>query len=557
MRTRGELNTPEEFGAIIVSQGAGGIVRLRDVADVEVGAEDERTVARYNGRPAVGLGIVKQSKASTLDVARAVNESLGSLRAALPAGMELSVAYDSAEFIRDSIGEVGETLLIAMCLVILVVIAFLKSVRATIIPTLAIPVSIIGTFVVIYFMGFTINILTLLALVLAIGLVVDDAIVVLENIFRHMEMGKSRMQAAFDGSKEIGFAVLATTITLVAVFVPVAFLTGSVGRLFHEFGFSVAIAVAISGFVALTLTPMFCSRMSEADSRHRTWVGGALLRRVLRLAEPHLRTLAAVCAAAPAAGDPGGGRGGDSQRGCVHVHAARTGADRGPRRRLRDRDRARRIDAGLHRPLHAAGGGAAARPAGAEGPLFRHWAWLWRAGPRDQRLSSFSISAARARQRSQQEIVQSLFPQLFAIPGVLAFVINPPSLGSFASSPIEYVLQAESYDELNQAVGIMMGEASKLGYLFNLDTDLKLNKPQLNIAIDRDRASQLGVSVTDIGSTLETLLGGRVVSNFKRGTKQYDVIIQVPAEHRATPSMIQDIYVRGDRGWCSWPTSSS
>ena len=256
VRTRGELTTPEEFGAIIVSQEGNNIVRLRDVADVTVGAEDERTVARWNGQPAVGLGIVKQSKASTVDVAADVKEALTELRKSLPAGVNLDVAYDSSEFIIESINEVEETLIIALVLVMLVVLAFLKSFRATIIPSLAIPISIVGALAAVYFAGFTINILTLLGFVLAIGLVIDDAIIVLENIYRHMEMGKSRWRAAIDGSKEIGFAILATTISLVAVFVPLAFLSGNVGRLFNEFGVAVAVAVLISGFVALTLTPM-------------------------------------------------------------------------------------------------------------------------------------------------------------------------------------------------------------------------------------------------------------------------------------------------------------
>lgn len=261
VRTRGELAKPEEFGAIIVSQKNNDVVRLRDVAEVMIGPADERTAVRYNGAPTVGLGIVKQSKASTVDVAAAVRAALPDLIKLLPEGMKLDVAYDSSTFINESIDEVQQTLIIALCLVVLVVLAFLKSFRATSIPTLAIPVSIIGALAVAYFAGFTLNILTLLALVLAIGLVVDDAIVVLENVYRHMEMGKSRWQAAIDGSKEIGFAVIATTIALVAVFVPLAFLTGSVGRLFNEFGISVAAAVLISGFVALTLTPMLASKI--------------------------------------------------------------------------------------------------------------------------------------------------------------------------------------------------------------------------------------------------------------------------------------------------------
>ncbi len=548
VRTHGDLTSPEEFGAIIVAQTPGGTVWLRDIANVEVGAENERTIARWLGKPAVGLGVVKQSKASTLDVAKAVRDALEDLKGAIPSGMRLTVAYDSSLHIQDSIKQVGETLLIALCLVILVVIAFMKSFRATLIPTLAIPVSIIGTFVAIYFLGFTINILTLLGLVLAIGLVVDDAIVMLENIFRHLEMGKSRMQAAFDGSKEIAFAILATTIALVAVFVPVAFLTGSVGRLFREFGFSVAISVAISGFVALTLTPMFSSRiLRPIHGTGRSWAARSFdeffvwlnrtYERILHFALRHrLATIVvAVVLVILSAGifkfmprelvpteDRGIGFG---------IVIAPEGSTLAYTDRYMKQVEQRLLALPERKGLFTALGLGFGGPGRVtDGFLFLNL------GPRHDR------------KRSQQDIVQSLFPQMFSIPGVLAFVINPPSLGSFSSSPIQYVLEAESYDELNQATGIMMGAAQKLGYLFNLNSDLKLNKPELDITVDRERASEMGVSVSDIGSTLEALLGGRVVGNFKRGTKQYDVIIQVPATERATPDIIEGIYVRGPSG---------
>ena len=229
VRTRGELTKPEEFASLIVAQSGNDFVRLGDVAKVEVGPEDERTAVRWNGKQAVGLGIIKQSKASTLDVADGVRKILPELKQMIPPGTVLDVAYDSSTFIQDSINEVSHTILIAMCLVVLVIIVFLKSFRATFIPAVAIPISIIGALAVAYFLGFTINILTLLALVLAIGLVVDDAIVMLENVYRHLEMGKTRRRAALDGSHEIGFAIMATTISLVAVFVPVAFLQGRSG----------------------------------------------------------------------------------------------------------------------------------------------------------------------------------------------------------------------------------------------------------------------------------------------------------------------------------------
>jgi multidrug efflux pump len=551
VRTRGELSKPEEFGAIIVSQKANDVVRLRDVAEVKVGAEDERTVVRYNGEPAVGLGIVKQSQASTVDVAAEIHAALPELAKLLPEGIKLDVAYDSSTFINESIAEVQETLVIAVVLVVLVVLAFLKNFRATIIPSLAIPISLIGALAVVYFAGFTINILTLMAFVLAIGLVVDDAIVVLENVYRHMEMGKNRWRAALDASQEIGFAVIATTIALVAVFVPLAFLTGTVGRLFNEFGVAVAVAVLISGFVALTLTPMLSSQILKSRHGRDTGTGwaarsfdaffeflnrfydrllrGALRRRGLMLSGGIVAVMLGVALfkLLPSELVPTEDRGW-----CFGIVIAPEGATLdytdGNMREIEKRLMA----LPERQALFTAIGLAFAGPSTVtNGVMF------------------MLLKPHSERDKSVQQIVQELFPQLMSIPGVLAFVINPPSLGSnFTSSPVEYVLQAESYEELNEAVGIMMGEASKLGYLINLDSDLRLNKPQLDIHIDRERAAGLGVSVTDIGTTLETFLGGREVTDFKRGTKQYDVILQTKPQSRATPDAIQNIYVRGTGG---------
>jgi multidrug efflux pump len=549
VRTRGELSTPEGFGAIIVSQKGNDYVRLRDVADVKVGAEDERTIARWNGEPAIGLGIVKQSKASTVDVAAEIRAALVELDELLPEGMKLDVAYDSSVFINESILQVRETLLIALGLVVLVVLAFLKSFRATIIPTLAIPISIIGSLAAVYFAGFTINILTLLGLVLSIGLVVDDAIVVLENIFRHMEMGKSRWQAAMDGSKEIGFAVVSTTIALVAVFVPLAFLSGNVGRLFNEFGIAVAVAVLISGFVALTLTPMLSSKMLKPlhgtgkgwasrsfdfffDALNRIYdrfLRSALRHRMIILLTGLVLFLAAyfIFILLPSELVP------IEDRGIAFgIVIAPEGAT------LEYTDSYVRQIESIILPLPERNGLFTATGLSFGGP-----------GSVTNSFMFLNLKPRGERDKSQQQIVQELFPKLFSIPGVLAFVINPPSLGArFSTSPVEYVLQGENYKDLNSAVGILMGEAMKLGYLINIDTDLKLNKPQLDIHIDRERASALGLSVTDIGSTLETFLGGRVVTDFKRGTKQYDVILQLKPAARSTPDAIQNIYLRGNSG---------
>ena len=549
VRTLGELDSAEEFAAIVVRQEGESPVRLRDVADVVLGAEDDRSLARYNGRPAVGLGVVKQTRASTIDVAHEVRRALPGLSTGLPEGMRLDTAYDSAVFIEESIHEVQETLLIAMGLVVLVIFFFLKSMRATIIPALAIPVSVLGALAVAYFAGFTINILTLLALVLAIGLVVDDAIVVLENVYRHLEMGKDRRRASFDGSKEIGFAVVATTVSLLAVFVPLSFLQGTVGRLFNEFGISVAMAVFFSGFVALTLTPMLTSRMLRPlHSTKNNWANRSfdaffelldrLYERTLRLAlRRRFLIIAASVVLVALSGviyrmlprelvpteDRGVGFG---------IVVAPEGAT------LEYTDRYMREVEGRLLALPERRGLFSAVGLGFGGP-----------GRVTNGFLFLNLKPRDDRERSQQEIVRSLFPQLFSIPGVLAFVVNPPSLGGRGSSnPVEYVLQADSYEELGQAVGIMMGKASQLGYLVNLDTDLKLNKPQLEVAIDRERASGQGVSVVEIGGALETLLGGRVVSQFKRGSRQYDVIAQVRAEGRATPDVIREIYLRGGGG---------
>jgi multidrug efflux pump len=549
VRTRGELSTPGEFGSLIVSQKGNSIVRIRDVAEVKVGAEDERTVARWNGVPAVGLGIVKQSEASTVDVAEKVRSAMPELEESLPEAIKFEVAFDSSEFIVESINEVAETIIIALALVILVVLAFLKSFRATIIPSLAIPISIIGALAAVYFAGFTINILTLLAFVLAIGLVIDDAIIVLENIYRHMELGKSRMQAAIDGSKEIGFAIVSTTIALVAVFVPLAFLTGNVGRLFNEFGIAVAVAVLISGFVALTLTPMMSSQIlrplhgignswasrsfdaffEKLNNFYERLLRGVLRHRVIAIAGAVVVLLIGygLFSFLPSELVPTEDRGVG-----FGIVIAPEGAT------LEYTDSYVRQIENILLPLPERQGLFTATGLGFDGP-----------GSVTNSFMFLNLKSRGEREKSQQQIIQELFPPLMGVPGVLAFVINPPSLGAdFGSTPVDYVLQGDSYEELNEAVQIMMAEASQLGYMINLDTDLRLNKPQLDIHIDRERASGLGISVADIGSTLETFLGGREVTDFKRGSKQYDVILQVDRESRSTPGAIENLYIRSNGG---------
>jgi multidrug efflux pump len=549
VRTRGELELPEEFAAVVVARSAQAVVRLSDLAEVEVGPLDDRTVTRYNGRPAVGLGIVKQKQASTVAVARAVRDALPALRSQIAAGMALEIAYDSSAFIEESINEVARTLLLATGLVVLVVLLFLKNLRATIIPIVAIPVAIIGAFTVAFAAGFSLNIITLLALVLAIGLVVDDAIIVLENCFRHLEMGKPRLLAARDGVKEIAFAVIATTVSLVAVFVPVAFLTGAVGSLFREFGITLAVAVVISSFVALTLAPTLCALLlKRRPPAARKWsdrsfdfffrwldrfYGGSLafaLRRrwlVIGLAGLLVAGTGWIYRTLPRELVPIEDRG---------VGFGIVIAPEGSTLAYTDRYQRQIEDILLELPERRGLFSAVGLGFGGPGRVTNGFMFL-------------NLKPHQERTRTQQAIVAALFPQLMAVPGVLAFVVNPPSLGGrFSTSPVAFVLQADTYADLDAGVRAFLSEAAQLGYLLNLDSDLRLNKPQLDVGIDRDRAATLGISVAQIGATLETLLGGRVVGEFRQGSKKYDVVLQLRPANRATPDMIPEIHLRSGGG---------
>src|SRR2546425_1208263 len=269
VRSLGELKTPREFGEMVVTSQGGQVVRLKDVAHVELGPEDTRSIFRYNANPAVAIGVVRQSKANLIDVAKRIREAIPGIQETLPPGVKLETAFDGSMFVTHSINDARLTLLIAAILVVLIIFVFLRNLRATVIPGLAIPASIVATFAIMYFLGFSINNFTLLALTIAIGIVVDDAIIVLENAYRHQEeLHEAPEQAAVNGTNEIGFAVIATTIALVAVFTPLGFLRGSTGRLLSEFGIAVAGAVVISGFVALTLTPMLCAKVLRVPHEH-------------------------------------------------------------------------------------------------------------------------------------------------------------------------------------------------------------------------------------------------------------------------------------------------
>ena len=544
---RTDLSDPEGFAAIIVKQAddARGSypVRITDLGRVELGAASERSSVRFNGRPAVALGVIKQATANPLELSRALRGELPKVVAELPSGMTANIAYDSSVFIDRSIDAVFKTIGEAMLLVLLIIFVFLRNFRATLIPLVTIPVSLIGAFALMLVFGFSINTLTLLALVLAIGLVVDDAIVVLENIYRHIEEGLPRRQAAFQGAREIGFAVVAMTITLAAVYAPVAFMTGRTGKLFVEFALTLAGAVLVSGLVALTLSPMMCSLLLRHETRHGrayVWVEGILdgltrgYRRLLTaaLARRWLVMLAFFLVAAAnwfllAALK--------SELAPTEDRGVIIGVFLGPEGATLDyTDRYARQLEGIY---------AATRD------VERYF--VVAGNPTvSQGISFVGLVDWNARQRSSPAVVKELFPQFMGIPGVLAFPVLPPSLGqSPRERPVNFVIvTSASYAELNRVTGQILDEVAKNPGFVNVDTDLKLNKPELSVSVDRDKAMDTGVQIETVGRTLETMLGGRQVTRFKRAGEQYDVIVQVADSERTAPSDISDILVRARDG---------
>ncbi len=542
-----DLQTPEQFNALIIRDENGAPVRLIDIGRAELGPLDERNEVRVNGKPAVGLGIVKQSTANTLEVARAIKAQLPRIIDSLPQGMTIQVAFDSSLFIEKSIEEVFLTLAQALALVILVTFLFLRSPRATFIPFVTIPISLIGAFIFLDALGFTINVLTLLALVLAIGLVVDDAIVMLENIHRRIERGIEPLQAAFEGSREIAFAVIAMTLTLATVFLPLAFLQGKTGRLFTEFALAVSAAVLVSGFVALTLTPMMCSRILRhherpgAFYRAGEWVLDAVIRgyRVLLRGALRLRWLVILIAVAAGGASYQLFTGLKSELSPLEDRSFIIGLINSPDgATMAYTDRyARQVESFVAEIPEAKTSFMVLAPG------------LERPNPVTLAIAFVALKPWDQRTRSQQEITSELLPKLLDLPGVLAFAQNPPSLGQgFRSTPVQYVIQAESYATLEQTVGRLLERLSRYPGITNVDSDLKLNKPQLTVSVDRDKAAAIGVEVAVIGRTLESLLGGRQVTRFKREGEQYDVVVKLADEARDSPADLTDIYVRGRNG---------
>ncbi len=535
-----DLQTEQEFRDIVVRNVNGTNVRIGDLARVTIDARDERSFVRFNGVPSVSLGVVKQSTANPLDIARALRVELPRIQKDLPAGMQVRVANDQTVFIDQAIKNVYATILEAVVLVALVILFFLRNLRAAVIPLVTIPVSLVGAFALMYALGFSINTLTLLALVLAIGLVVDDAIVVLENIYRHIEDGMAPRDAAFRGMKEISFAVVAMTLTLVAVYAPVAFSTGRTGKLFVEFALTLAGAVLVSGFVALTLSPMMCSRLLRHQPAHGR-IYNAIERVIDAVSRGYSRALhwtlnrrwTVLLAMAIALA-------------LVWVFLGNMKRELSP---VEDRGTVLAIFNGPEGASidYTARYGREIERIVEQVPEVDRRFIIAGVPTVNQGISFFRLVPWEERKAHVTDIAKRLAPQFAQIPGVLAVPVVPPSLGqSPREQPVNFVIVSSApYEEMQQVVSAMLADMAKNPGFQAPDTDLRLNRPELRVAVDRDKAADANVQIDTVGRTLETMLGGRQVTRFKRGGEQYDVVVQVSKDLRAAPDDISNLFVRG------------
>ena len=559
LRTRTSMETVEDFRELVIGRGADDyLVRLGDVADVRLAAENQRNLARANGLPGISLGVVPNSTANVLDVSRAVRTEIERANASLPADIRGEVNLDFSVFVEESMRKVVFVLLETLLIVLIVIFVFLGTARATLIPAVTIPISLLAAAMVMATLGYSLNTLTLLGAVLAIGLVVDDAIVVLENISRRMEEGEPALLAAIRGSKEIGFAVVATTIVLMAVFVPISYMEGTLGRLFGEFGVTVAAAVGFSALVALTLTPMMTSKLF-AGGIQRGALATRLDARFQSLTAAYERVLRRVMVA----------------RGPVWVIGAAAGFTvllllllviGKPFDRLKLPQEFAPMEDRSMMPI------IVTAPEGASlAHLDRYIAQVeavafdeLEAGNARRvivRSGSFGVQGNvntgtvfvpltlwDERDDTAQEIAQRVRMRTAGITGVRIIVITPPSLGvRGVGKPLQVVMGGASYEELaawrDKVIARISAENPRI---LALESDYQERKPQLQVRIDRNRAADLGVSLQSVGRTLETMLGSRIVTTFLREGEEYNVILQAREEDRATVDDLGNLYVRSD-----------
>jgi multidrug efflux pump len=564
-----DLVRPGQFGEIVIKNVNGFPVKVRDIARVQEAAADERSRVRLNGRTAISAGVIRQATANPLVLSAGVREMIPKLKADLPADINIEIANDNSAFIDRSVKNVYWTIAEAIVLVALVIFVFLRTMRASIIPIVTIPVSLVGTFAMMALAGFTINTLTLLALVLAIGLVVDDAIVMLENIFRHIEEGLDPFSAAIKGAREIGFAVITMTLTLVAVYAPLAFTPGRTGRLFVEFALALAGAVVVSGFVALTLTPMMCSKLLKHNP-NPSWFDSHMERWLTALSNGYGRALRWVLLARwqPAPGARRGLRGLLLQARWLVIGVMTLSAVAialvwpTMRQELSPLEDRGTILASVNAPDGSTLDYTDRYAQALEkiGAPYKEFDRIF-ANVGNPTVSQASVVYRtidwEKRDRTTLEMARELTPKTNSLPGVNAFIITPPSLGQgFRERPLNFVIQtSDSYQNLSAVARQMLDEIAKNPGIVSPDIDLRLNKPELRIEVDRDKAADMGVSVEVVAKALETMLGGRQVTRYKRDAEQYDVIVQTEARGRTTPENIDAINVRG-RGDTMIPLSA-
>lgn len=563
VRTLGRLQTPQEYEDLIIQRNADGSqVRLREIGRAEIGAENDRVFAKFNGKPAVSLGISKLADANLLEVANGVKARMEELKQDFPDGIRYDIAVDYSTFVEIAIKEVWSSLFLAVVLVVFVIFFFLRDWRATLIPTITIPVSLIGAFGIMFFLGFSINTLTLFSLTLATGLVVDDTIVVLENIVRYIQEKRMKpFPATFMAVGEVVFAVIATTIVLIAVFVPVAFAGGATGRLFNEFALTLAGSVVISSFIALTLAPAIAARLLKPQTeitRHPSNKIGLFLDRILDSFEWFLDKFSGIYAT--------------SLQQVLRYRFVVVGgfvASLGltvwlfgqlPQGFLPVEDRAR-----IFMPIRAPEGVSihytnevmnqveAVLETVPEVDAYFTIAGSGRGITQSNRGFGFirlsDWSERRKPEQSQQMIVKRLFGKFSQITDAQAIPINPSSApGGSSGQPIQFVLQGTDLDELAQVSEELAQKARSLPELATIDADLKINKPELTLEVNRLQAGNLGVSVQDISRTLQILLGGQNITNFNQGNQRYDVIVRAEEEYRASPENIAGLYINTERG---------
>lgn len=547
VRTMGRLTNEEDFNNLIIKEDGDNVVRFSDVGYAKLGPENERTILRRDGIPGCALAIVAQPGANNIDIANRLYKKLDQIQRDLPKDVSYQMSYDSTKYIRASIAEVGETIIIAFCLVLSIIFIFLRDWRTTIIPVATIPISLIGSFFVMYMLGFTINVLTLLGIVLAIGIVVDDAIVVLENIYVKVEEGEDPDTAARKGSTEIYFAVISTTVSVVAVFLPVIFLQGLTGRLFREFGLVVASAVAISAFVSLTLTPMMSSKILRRREV-QPWL--------YRKTEPFFNALTQGYSSLL--------EGFMSRRwlgfvvilvafGLIRLLGKVTPSELAP---LEDRSEFR---------LQAQA---------QEGATFEYMDRYVKeltqfiSDEVPERNGMVSVTAPgfggngvnsgfvrvilndpKERDRTQQQIVDDVTGKVRKYSGVRTFTTQAQTIGDRRGGfPVQFVIQAADIEKLKEVLPEFMVKASASPKFAFVDLDLKFNKPEINITIDRDKARNLGVNVLDISQTLQLGLSGSRFGNFIMDGKQYQIIGQVERANRNEPLDLKTLYVKNKRG---------